>query len=188
MNKAKILAFSGSTRSGSFNQQLVAIAAEAGRSAGAEVNLVNLKDYPIPLFSEDIESEQGAPQPARAFKALLMGADGFLIATPEYNSTLTPTLKNAIDWASREAPEEPMLVAFKGKKIGLLSASPSGYGGSRSLEQAQRLFENIGAEVLETSFSLAKAHEAFDADGALKDADLLEKARQVGVDLVQALV
>jgi NAD(P)H-dependent FMN reductase len=187
MSAAKILAFSGSTRSGSFNQQLVAIAAEAARSAGAEVSLVNLKDYPMPLFSEDIEANEGAPQSARAFKALLMEADGFLIATPEYNSSLTPTLKNAIDWASREAPGEPTLVAFTGKKVGLLSASPSGYGGARSLQQAQQLFGNIDVEVIERHFSLAKAHEAFDAEGELKDADLAAKAKQVGLDLAKSL-
>lgn len=187
MATAKILAFSGSTRTGSFNQHVLAIAAEAAQTAGADVTVINLKDYPMPLFSEDIEAEAGAPQPARAFKALLMEADGFLIATPEYNSTLTPTLKNAIDWASREAPDEPTLVAFKGKKVGLLSASPSGYGGVRSLQQAQQLFENIDVEVIETNFSLAKANEAFDEGGALKDAELAEKARQVGRDLAKSL-
>lgn len=187
MTVGKILAFSGSTRAGSFNQQLVAIAAEAARLEGAEVSLVSLADYPMPLFSEDIEAEQGPPQSARAFKALLMEADGFLIATPEYNSTLTPTLKNAIDWASREAPEEPMLVAFKGKQVGLLSASPSGYGGVRSLDQARQLFENIGAGVIQTDFSLIKAHEAFDDNGALKDPNSAARAAQVGSDLAKAL-
>lgn len=186
MSQPKLLAFSGSARSSSFNQRLVAVAAEAARTAGADVTLISLKDYPLPLFDQDLESRDGPPFKARKLKELMMAADGFLIATPEYNSTLTPALKNAIDWVSREGPGEPTLVAFKGKKAGLLSASPSQYGGARSLKQLRELLGNIRVEVVEQDFSLAKANEAFKDDGSLKDAEAAKEAAAVAEALVTA--
>ena len=98
---AKILAFASSARADSLNKKLVAIAAQGAREAGADVTVVDLADYPMPLFDEDLEAQQGMPDTARAFKHLLMEHDGFLIASPEYNSAFSPLLKNAIDWASR---------------------------------------------------------------------------------------
>ena len=101
MNQPKIVAFSGSLRAGSFNKKLVALAAEAARAAGAEVTVVDLRDLALPLFDEDLEAASGLPDGAKKFKALLRASDGFLIASPEYNSSVTGALKNAIDWASR---------------------------------------------------------------------------------------
>ena len=97
----KILAFSGSARKSSFNQKLVAIAAEGASAAGADITLINLADYPMPMFDEDLEASEGMPAAARAFKQLLIDHDGLLIASPEYNSAFSPLLKNAIDWATR---------------------------------------------------------------------------------------
>ena len=97
----KILAFSGSARKSSFNQKLVTIAAEGANAAGADITLINLADYPMPMFDEDLEASEGMPAAARAFKQLLIDHDGLLIASPEYNSAFSPLLKNAIDWATR---------------------------------------------------------------------------------------
>src|SRR5688572_20474350 len=119
-----VLAFAGSTRSESFNKQLVRLAAEDARAAGAEVTVIDLRDLPLPLFDEDLETENGLPENAKKLKALLREHDGFLIASPEYNSSISSVLKNAIDWASRpESDDEPPLVAFRGKVAALMSAS-----------------------------------------------------------------
>ena len=96
----KILAFAGSTRKESFNKKLVKIAADAARAAGAQVTYLDLRDIPMPLYDGDLEAEQGIPENAKKFKAMLLAHDGFLISAPEYNSSISGVLKNAIDWAS----------------------------------------------------------------------------------------
>ena len=110
----KILAFAGSTRTDSFNKKLVKIAAQGARAAGAEATFIDLRDFAMPLFDEDLEANEGLPRGARQFKDLLLAHDGLLIASPEYNSSLTAVLKNAIDWASRSAPGEASLGCFVG--------------------------------------------------------------------------
>ena len=97
----KILAFAGSAKKASLNKKLLAVAVAGARAAGAEVTVVDLADYPMPIMDEDLEAAEGAPEKATAFKALMIEADGFLISCPEYNSSITPLLKNVIDWASR---------------------------------------------------------------------------------------
>src|ERR1700690_2177036 len=113
----KILAFAGSTRKESFNKKLVKVAADAARAAGAEVTYLDLKDIPMPLYDGDLETEQGLPENAKKFKAMLLAHDGLLISAPEYNSSISGVLKNAIDWASRPAPGEAPLACFAGKGV-----------------------------------------------------------------------
>lgn len=126
----KILAFAGRARRDSFNKKLVRIAAAAARAAGGEVTLVDLADYRMPLFDQDDETEHGIPEPARRFKELMLSHQGFLISSPEYNSSITPMLKNTIDWASRPLPNEKPLACFAGKVALLVSASPGCWAGS----------------------------------------------------------
>src|SRR6266850_6331625 len=130
----RILAFAGSTRRESINKKLVAIAARGAREAGAEVTLIELKDFPLPLFDQDLEAEQGMPENGKQLKKLFIDHDGLLIASPEYNSSITAVLKNAIDWVSRPAPGEPPLVAFRSKVATLMSASFGALGGRRGLD------------------------------------------------------
>ncbi len=170
MTNPQILAFAGSTRSGSYNQKLLCIAAEAARDAGAVVTIVDLRDLALPLFDQDLEADQGLPQGAKQFKSLLRGHPGLLIASPEYNSSITGALKNAIDWASRaESDDEPPLVAFRGKVAALFSASPGGLGGLRGLVHLRAILGNIGVIVLPDQVTVPSAHEAFDDAGRLKD-------------------
>ena len=167
----RILAFSGSLRSGSYNQRLASIAANAAKDAGADVTLVSLRDYRMPIFDEDLEAAEGMPDAATQLKELFSEHNGLLIASPEYNSTITAALKNAIDWVSRTtAPDEAPLAALKGKTAAIMAASPGGYGGARSLAQLRPFLENIGITVLADQFTLPKAHEAFGDDGNLLDA------------------
>ena len=170
MNQAKILAFAGSTRSGSFNKQLIKIAADEGRAAGAMVTLIDLRDLPLPLYDQDLESSSGLPENAKKLKKLFLEHDGLMISSPEYNSSITGVLKNVIDWVSRpETEDEPDLVCFKGKIAALVSASPGGLGGLRGLVHLRAILGNIGVIVLPDQVSISTAHEAFDEKGRLKD-------------------
>src|SRR4051812_26801189 len=103
----RILAFAGSLRKESLNKKLLRIAASAARAAGAEVTLIDLKDHPLPIFDQDLETAQGMPENGARLKTLFAEHDGLLIASPEYNSSFTAVLKNTIDWVSRPAPGEP---------------------------------------------------------------------------------
>ena len=185
MSSPKIVAFAGSTRTGSFNKQLLAIAAAAAREAGAEVTVVDLRDLALPLFDQDLEAASGLPAAAKEFKALLRASDGFLIASPEYNSSVTGVLKNAIDWASRtEDDDELPLTAYRGKAAALLAASPGALGGLRGLVHLRSILGNIGVHVLPDQVCIPTAREAFADDGSLKDE---RKVRQVAA-LAKALV
>lgn len=184
----KILAFSGSARNGSYNQKLVQIAALGAQQAGTEVTVVNLADYPMPIFNQDLEMAEGMPKLARTFKELLIAHDGFLIASPEYNSAFSPLLKNAIDWASRRQADEAPLLAFRGKIAVIMSASPSALGGLRGLVFLRMLLANIGITVLPDQQTVALADKAFHADGYLLDDAKQEAMIKLGTTLAQQLI
>ncbi len=189
MSQPKILAFAGSTRTGSYNKTLVKLAAESARHAGAAVTLLDLRDLPLPLFDEDFETANGLPENAKKLKALLREHDGFLIASPEYNSSITGVLKNAIDWASRaETDEEPPLVCFRGKTAALVSASPGALGGLRGLVHLRAILGNIGVTVLPDSISISAAHEAFDESGKLKDERKTKQLAKIAGGLAEFLI
>lgn len=186
MSQPKIVAFAGSLRTGSFNKKLVALAADAARAAGAEVTVVDLRELALPLFDQDIEDASGLPEGAKKLKALLLASDGFLIASPEYNSSITAALKNAIDWASRsETDDEPPLVAYKGKVAALCSASPGALGGLRGLVTLRSILGNIGVLVLPNQVAIPTAHEAFDESGKLKDERKAKQVAKLATNLVE---
>ena len=188
MSQPKIIAFAGSLRAGSFNKKLLALAADAARTAGAEVTVVELRELALPLFDQDLEDASGLPEGAKKFKALLRASDGFLIASPEYNSSVTAALKNAIDWASRaESDDEPPLVAFKGKVAALCSASPGGLGGLRGLVTLRSILGNIGVIVLPDQVCISTAHEAFDESGRLKDERKAKQVARLATSLVETV-
>lgn len=183
----KILAFSGSLRAESFNQKLVNIAAEGAREAGAQVTVISLKDFPMPLYDQDLEDASGKPEKAKELKKLFLEHDALLIASPEYNSMISAAMKNALDWVSRaDSPDEAMLSAFLDKSAAILSASPGGYGGARSLGFLRPFLENIKVTVIEDQYSLPSAHEAFGADGKLVDAEIEAKVKAIGKALAES--
>ncbi|MCU7931642.1 MAG: NAD(P)H-dependent oxidoreductase [Candidatus Thiodiazotropha sp. (ex Codakia rugifera)] len=179
--KPKILAFSGSSRKASFNKRLLEIAVSGAKEAGANVTLVDLADYPMPLFNQDLESDEGIPENALKFKRLLIDHDAFIIASPEYNSAFSPLLKNVIDWASRaESDDEPPLMAFKGKMAVVLAASPGALGGLRGLVFLRMLLANIGVMVLPDQQAIPQAFKAFNADGSLLDTQRHKAVLELG--------
>jgi len=182
-SQPKILAFAGSTREASYNKKLVKIAAEGAKAAGAEVTYVDLRDLPMPLYDEDLEAKEGIPENVRKFKELMKANQGLLIACPEYNSSITPVLKNAIDWASRPEPGEPGLACFTGKVAALMSASPGGLGGLRGLIHVRSILSSINVLVLPDQKAISSAFQAFDEEGRLKDATQQAAVEQLGSKL-----
>jgi NAD(P)H-dependent FMN reductase len=186
--KPRILAFGGSLRRDSFNQKLAALAAEGARAAGAEVTVISLRDYPLPVFDQDLEDASGKPEAAVRLKALFASHHGLIIASPEYNSSVTAALKNAIDWVSRvDSPDEPMLSALSGKSAVLCAASPGGLGGLRGLVHLRAILGNIGITVLPDQFALSSAHTAFASDGSLTDSGRNTTVRDLGAKLANHL-
>ncbi len=184
----KILAFAGSAREETFNKKLVRLAAKAAEEAGAEVTLIDLRDFPMPLMDQDLQEREGIPKHGKQFKELLRQHQGWLIAAPEYNSGITPLLKNAIDWASRSesADEEPLSI-YKGKTAAIMSASPGGYGGARGLVQVRSILSNIKVTVLDDEVNIPKAFKAFDDAGRLTDPDQAVSLQTLAKSLVAAL-
>jgi NAD(P)H-dependent FMN reductase len=186
----RILAFAGSARRESFNRRLIHIAVETARQAGADVTLIELSEYPLPLFNQDLEAEAGLPEHAVALKTLFVQHDGLLISSPEYNSSITPLLKNTLDWVSRKSPGEGSLVAYKGKVAALVSASPGRLGGLRGLVHLRSILSNIGVLVLPDQIAIPEANQAFTDDGRLKDERqqaTVERVARALVELIQKL-
>jgi len=164
----KILAFAGSTREASFNKKLVKVALAGAAAAGAEVTYLDLRDLALPMFDEDIE-KQGLPAGAKRLKEMMRAHQGLLISSPEYNSSISGVLKNAIDWASRPEPGQPSLACFNNKVAGLMATSPGALGGMRGLVHLRSILGNINVIVLPGQITVGKASEAFDEAGNLKD-------------------
>ena len=168
-DRPRIVALAGSARKDSWNQKLVKVAAEGARSAGAEVTVLDMRDYPLPLFGQDLEAAEGAPENAAKLKTIMLGHDGLLIASPEYNSSITPLLKNTIDWVSRAGDGQKALAAYEGKVAAVMSASPGRLGGLRGLVHLRSILSNIGVLVIPDQVAVGQAHMAFDAAGGLVD-------------------
>lgn len=184
----RIVAFSGSARKDSYNKLLLQVAVTGARATGAEVTVVDLREYPMPLYDGDLEAASGVPEHARTLRALFKEHQGLLIASPEYNSSFSPLLKNTIDWLSRPDGEEPGLAAFRGKTAALVSASPGGLGGIRGLVPLRMMLGNIDILVIPDQVAVGTAHQAFDEHGALMDETLRKQVESVGAKLSSVLL
>jgi NAD(P)H-dependent FMN reductase len=167
--KAQILAFAGSARTDSFNKKLIAIAAQGARDAGADVTLLDLRDYEMPIYDGDLEAGEGLPANALKLREIFAAHDGLLIAAPEYNSSIAPLLKNVIDWVSRPAGDDAMLQYITGKTAALFSTAPGGLGGLRGLVHVRQILGNIGVTVIPNQVTVPGCRTAYDDSGALKD-------------------
>jgi chromate reductase len=187
MSVPKILVFAGSIRTGSFNARLAALAANELSLAGADVTRISLEDYPLPLYDGGEEAKNGVPPNAQKLKAMMAAHHGVFIASPEYNASITPLLKNTIDWISRVRERgEPPLVVFRHRVFAIGGASDSPYGALRSLMALRQVLElGCGALVLPEQITVFHAGEAFDEMDNLKDERAAATLKRVALRLTE---
>ena len=171
MPAPKILVIPGSLRTGSHNVKLAALAAKELALAGAEVTRISLQDYALPLFDADLVAASGPPASAVKLKQALMAHHGVFITSPEYSASVTPIIKNTIDWISRVRERgEPAYAAFKGRVFAIGSATAGGGGGLRSMMALRQILElGCGALVIPEQVGVPRAEQAFDDMDNLKD-------------------
>jgi NAD(P)H-dependent FMN reductase len=187
MQTPKVLVIPGSLRTGSFNARLAALAAKQLALLEADVTRISLEDYPLPIYDADHDADDGQPAAAVQLKQMIMTHHGVFIATPEYSASVSPLLKNAIDWVSRvRARGEPTYAAFKGRVFAIGSASPGRAGGMHSLMALRQILElGCGALVIPEQISIARAGDAFDETGHFKDARLADQLKIVAQRLIE---
>lgn len=187
-SSVRLLFFAGSARAGSYNKQLARLGALIAEANGIPSTFADLGDYPMPIYNGDDEAISGQPENAHKFKELMAAHTGIFIASPEYNASITPLLKNTIDWVShvrepgRSGPE-----VYKTRVFALGSASPGGMGGLRSLITVRQVLElGLGALVLPDQFAVPRAKDAFGDDGHLKNKDSQETFKALIQKLARA--
>lgn len=183
----KILAFAGSAREGSYNKKLVKIAVSGAEKAGAEVTLIDLRDFPLPVYDMDLEAKDGLPENARKLKALFKEHDGFLISSPEHNGLFSTLIKNVVDWASRQEEGEKSLECFVGKFAGLLATSPGALGGLRGLPHLRSMLMGLHTQVITNLVAVPGAGSAFHDDGSMTDEKMSARVEKVGADLAETI-
>jgi chromate reductase, NAD(P)H dehydrogenase (quinone) len=164
MRFPKILVIPGSTRTGSHNARLAALAAKELTLLDAEVTRISLADYPLPLYEADLDARAGQPAEALQLKQMIQAHHGVFITSPEYSASVTPLLKNALDWISRVRERgDPTYAAFKNRVFAIASASPASAGGLRSLMALRQILElGCGALVIPEQLAVPSAEFAFD--------------------------
>ena len=179
MSNPKILVLPGSVRSGSHNVRLAALAAKELTLLDADVTRISLQDYPLPLYDADLDARGGQPENAVKLKHMIAAHHGVFIASPEYSASVTPILKNAIDWVSRVREKgDPTYAAFKGRVFAIASASPEAAGGLRSLMALRQILElGCGALVIPEQVAIPDAERAFDDMDNLVEARLMNLLR-----------
>jgi chromate reductase, NAD(P)H dehydrogenase (quinone) len=181
-----ILVFAGSIRTGAYSGKTADAATKELALQGAEVTRISLADYPLPIMDQDLEVEKGVPENAFKLARLIASHDGLLIASPEYNSSIPPLLKNTIDWVSRihkdgGRPFKP----YAGKIAALCSSSDGNFAGARGLYHLRSVLMNCGVEIITPQCSVPRAQEAFDEDGQFKDEHLRRRMETVVRTLIE---
>jgi len=189
----KILVIPGSNRTGSHNVKLAALAVKELTLIDADVTRISLVDYPLPIYDADLDARSGQPAAAVELKHMIMAHHGVFIASPEYSASVTPLLKNAIDWVSRVRERgDPTYAAFKGRAFAIASASPGRAGGLRSLMALRQILElGCGALVIPEQVSIPNAEQAFDDKDEIVDLgtfNLLRNELQKLVDMARLMM
>lgn len=176
----RLLAFAGSLRKASYNRRLIPVLVEGARAGGAEVTLIDLRDFPLPIYDGDLEAE-GMPDAVRALQDLMREHDGLLVSTPEYNGSMPALVKNTLDWISRPMAEGGSGTAlFRGKVAGIVAASPGALGGLRSLLVLRDALAKLGMIVLPEQAAVGNAAERLPEPGVLTDERLRVAVHSVG--------
>ena len=176
---ARILVVAGSLRAGAWSKKLARNGADALTRLGASVDLLDLRDYPMPPYDGDLEEEEGLPPGAVAFKKRLAAAEGFLFVSPEYNHSIPGTFKNVLDWASRGD-----LDVFAGKVAAVMASSPGGVGGMRMLPHLRQVLNALELLVLPGQVTLSKANAAFDEQEKLVAPFVVKQVDALCADLI----
>lgn len=179
-----LIAFAGSLRADSYNQLLVNNAADLARANGAEVTVIDLKEYPLPIFDEDLEKELDSPELTQLRK-LFSSANGLLIASPEYNGSFSSVLKNTLDWLSRPAQDQSYSPAYGQFTVGLMATSPGGLGGIRGLSHIRELMSNLGSLVVPNQIAVGASYEAFDDKGKLANGAMSDRLEALVKQVIQ---
>lgn len=181
----KIVVFAGSNRGGAFSGKTADAAMKQLVLQGAEVTRISLADYDLPIFDQDLERESGIPENAMRLARLFSLQNGMLIASPEYNASISPLLKNTIDWVSRVNRDHSRpLKPYAGMVAALCGSSPGGLGGIRGLYHLRAVLMNVGVEVITQQCAIPRAGDAFDDDGDLRDEHMRETMRKTCQNLV----
>lgn len=187
MTVARILAFAGSARRDSWNRKVLEVAVAGARDAGADVTVVNLGDYPMPIYHADWHAENGVPAAMLELRGLMMSANGLLIASPEYNSSVTPLLKNTIDWLSQDVNGEGGSAPFQGKVGGLMGATNGAFGTIRALPQVSYILSNLGVLMLPV-VAVPGVAQAFDEAGNMTRERTKSALFRLGARLAHTIV
>lgn len=186
----RLIAFAGSLRRASFNRRLLPTLVQGAREAGLDVDVLDLRDFALPVYDGDIEAD-GMPQPVRELQALFQASAGLLLCTPEYNGSMPALVKNTLDWISRPLEDGSSGTAvFRGRVAGLCAASPGALGGLRSLLVTRDTLSKLGYWVAPSQVAVGRADSAFADDGALVDARQRDGVMAVGrevADMVKRL-
>lgn len=183
----KILAFAGSLREHAYSKGVLNIAVEGARKAGAEVTVIDLRDYPMPIFNAD-EYEKEFDANAARLQEILAAHDGLLIASPEYNGSIPGGLKNAIDWASRKSDKFGPVEVFKGKTAAIMTASPGSFGGIRCLAHLRGMLSIMFVNVLPVEIAVTFVKDKFDGDSPeMTDEKMKKILGDLGASLVEML-
>ena len=186
MAEVHILAFAGSTRKESWNRKVLNVAVEGARDAGATVTLVNLADYPMPIYDADWHEANGVPENMLKLREKMMQANGLLIASPEYNTSITPLLKNTIDWLSQSVDGASGSAPFTNKIGGLLGASNGAFGTIRALPHVSYILSNLGVFMLPV-VAVPVVSQAFDASGNMSNERTKKLVAGLGAKLAQTI-
>ena len=179
MSAPKILVMSGSTRTGAHNTRLAALAAKELTLLDADVTRISLQDYPLPLYDADHDADMGQPDNALKLKQMISANHGVFISSPEYSASITPLLKNALDWVSRVRERgDPTYAAYKGRVFAIGAVSPGRLGGVRSLMALRQILElGCGALVIPEQVAIPSAEQAFDEMDNIVDAGMANLLR-----------
>lgn len=164
MKNLKIAVIPGSIRSDSCNVRLGNAIVQHLESQDTQVTFVNLRDYPMPIYDGDLESKEGVPSAAIDLASLLSEHAGIILVSPEYNSSISPLLKNTLDWLSRDVGDH---TPYKNRVYGLSSCSPGALGGIRGLMHLRFVLMNGGVEVITPQLCVGGSSKAFDDSGNL---------------------
>jgi NAD(P)H-dependent FMN reductase len=193
MKTPRIVVMAGSSRRESLSRGVAAACAHAVKAAGAEVEHIELADYPAPLYNGDLEAEAGLPECIVRLQQRLYASDGLLVVNPEYNGSITPLLKNTLDWCSRPNPADRARsggAVYAGRAAAVVGTSPGALGGMRVLFHVRDILGYLGMQVIPQQLAVAKAGEAVGEDGRLRDAaqqEMLDKLAAALVDTARRL-